>query len=75
MEEKIIVCDKCFQASCWQGIFMCWESQFAGTIELSIEELKKLNLENPCYLEITNHSTGGFIITQNNEVNNVNFSN
>ena len=49
-KNKIVtVCDKCFQASCWQGIFMCQESETAGTVEKSIEELEKLNLENPCY--------------------------
>ena len=45
----IKVCDKCLQASCWQGEFYCDEYKTAGTVEKSIEELKKLNLENPSY--------------------------
>jgi hypothetical protein len=31
-EPTITVCDKCLQASCWQGIFMCQESAHAGTV-------------------------------------------
>lgn len=52
-EEKkntfVTVCDKCFQASCWHGVFMCYEAKFAGTVVKSIAELEDLNLENPCY--------------------------
>lgn len=48
----ITVCDKCLQASCWQGIFMCDEAQFAGTVEKTIDELKALNLEHPDYWEM-----------------------
>lgn len=38
-QTKITVCDKCFQATCWQGVFMCDESQNAGTAEKTIAEL------------------------------------
>lgn len=48
-ETSVTVCDKCLQASCWQGIFMCWESRGAGTTEKTIAELRDLNLENECY--------------------------
>ena len=48
----ITVCDKCLQASCWQGAFMCDEAQFAGTIEKTIEELKELNLESSDYWKV-----------------------
>ncbi len=47
--DLITVCNKCFQASCWQGIFMCEESQNAGTVKKTRRELEELNLENPCY--------------------------
>lgn len=47
--KTVTVCDKCLQASCWQGIFMCDEAQFAGTVEKTIDELKALNLEHPDY--------------------------
>ena len=43
----ITVCDKCLQASCWQGEFMCGESKTAGTVKKTVAQLKKLNLENP----------------------------
>ena len=48
-ETLIDVCAKCLTASCWHGEFMCDESQFAGTVEKTIDELKKLNLEHPDY--------------------------
>ena len=46
-EEKVTVCDKCETASCWYGEFMCQESGEAGTKEMTIAELEKLNLESP----------------------------
>ena len=48
-DTKITVCDNCYQASCWQGIFMCQEADFAGTIDLPIWVLSKLGLEHPDY--------------------------
>lgn len=48
-KATITVCDKCLQASCWQGIFMCQESTNAGVTEKTRDELLALNLENPCY--------------------------
>ncbi len=47
--RKVTVCDKCLTASCWQGIFMCQENETAGTVQKTRTELRKLNLENPCY--------------------------
>ena len=47
--KKITVCDKCLTASCWQGLFMCDDSKFAGTVQKTLEELKELNLEHPSY--------------------------
>ena len=48
-EETITVCDKCLQASCWQGIFMCEEARYAGTVEKTVKELKELKLEHSDY--------------------------
>lgn len=48
-ERKIIVCSACLQASCWQGIFYCQEYKTAGTVEKTITELARLNLEHPDY--------------------------
>lgn len=45
----ITVCDKCLTASCWKGIFLCYESDHAGTTEKSYRELLCLDLEHPCY--------------------------
>ena len=33
----IIVCDKCLQASCWYGEFMCDEAKHAGIIEKQLK--------------------------------------
>lgn len=51
-KTTVTVCDKCLQASCWQGIFMCQESSTAGITEKTIEELRELDRENPCYWEL-----------------------
>ena len=49
--DLITVCDKCLQASCWQGIFMCQQSQNAGIVQKTRGELLAMNLEHPCYLK------------------------
>lgn len=47
---KIEVCDACFQASCWQGVFMCYNSYSAGTVVKTIKELKEINTgEHPSW--------------------------
>ncbi len=47
-KTRIVVCDKCFQASCWQGVFMCQQAYEAGTVEKTIAELIALHTgENP----------------------------
>jgi len=47
--HKIPVCAACLQASCWQGIFLCDESQNADIVYMTTEELTLLNLEHPSY--------------------------
>ena len=51
MDNKITVCDECLRASCWQGYFMCDNSNLAGTTEKTKEELIKLDLEHPDHWE------------------------
>jgi len=46
---RVTVCDRCLQASCWQGEFMCDEARYAGTTTKTVAELRKLNLEHPDY--------------------------
>lgn len=48
-QRTITVCDKCLCASCWQGVFMCDETRGASTTEKTVDELRKLDLEHPCY--------------------------
>lgn len=47
--ELVTVCDKCLQASCWQGIFYCDDYKTAGTTQKTRKELAKLNLESSDY--------------------------
>lgn len=47
--DPITVCDKCLQASCWQGIFYCDDYKTAGTTQKTRKELAKLNRENSDY--------------------------
>lgn len=39
---KVTVCDKCFRACCWQGIFLCDEAYSAGTVNMTIGELLQI---------------------------------
>lgn len=49
--ETITVCDKCFHASCWQGIFYCDDYKSAGTVEKTRKELKKMADAGLCVAE------------------------
>lgn len=51
--DVVTVCDKCFQASCWHGEILCWESQNAGTVEMTVTELReKATGEHEAYWDI-----------------------
>lgn len=50
---KVVVCNKCLRACCWQGIFFCEDYMNAGTTEKSISELKMLNREHPSYWKLS----------------------
>lgn len=47
--DEVTVCDKCFTAACWQGVFMCEESRDAGIVRMPVSYLKKLGLEHSDY--------------------------
>lgn len=47
--DRVTVCDKCLQASCWQGTFMCDDARTAGTTVKTVAELRKLNREHEDY--------------------------
>ncbi len=49
----ITVCDKCFRASCWHGIFMCDDAVGAGLVTKTVAELKKLNVEHPSHYSVS----------------------
>lgn len=59
--DKITVCSKCLQASCLQGLFMCYEAKHAGTTRKTIKELKGLKLENSCYWKTDEQLTDNFV--------------
>lgn len=48
-DHRVTVCDRCLQASCWQGVFMCDESREAGIVVKTVGELRKLNREHSDY--------------------------
>lgn len=48
----IYVCDKCLQASCWAGIFMCDESRDAGLYRARKCDLKRLGREHADYMNL-----------------------
>ena len=50
--DEIWVCANCLQASCWAGIFMCWESATADIKKITKGEARKLGLENEDYLNL-----------------------
>lgn len=51
-KRKVVVCDACLRASCWQGFFYCEKYLTAGTKELTIKKLEKLSREHPSYWNI-----------------------
>lgn len=44
--KLIQVCDKCLTASCWYGEFMCDEARHACLTVMTIQDLRRLNLEH-----------------------------
>ena len=48
-DKKITVCSACSRASCWQGEFYCDDYKTAGTKEMTVSELRKLNIEHESY--------------------------
>ncbi len=49
-DPLITVCDKCHEASCWQGKFMCDDDYGAGTVDLQVSQLLKYRTkEHPDY--------------------------
>jgi hypothetical protein len=49
-DDLITVCDACKCASCWQGLFLCWESTGAGTVKMRRDALVALDYEHPVYM-------------------------
>ena len=50
---RVVVCDHCLRASCWQGIFYCDKYKTAGTTEKTVAELRALKREHPSYWKET----------------------
>lgn len=59
LNTMIQVCDKCFRACCWQGIFMCDESKDAGTCYKPLGELMEKALEHPDYWVVIKEARNG----------------
>lgn len=50
--DEIWVCEGCLQASCWAGIFMCWESGCVGIKKITKGEARRLKVEHEDYLNL-----------------------
>ncbi len=48
-EATVTVCSSCLQASCWQGKYYCGNYRNAGTKQMTVRELRKLNYEHESY--------------------------
>lgn len=46
-DRMVTVCDRCFRASCWNGVWPCDEYRTGGTVEKPMSELIELDLEHP----------------------------
>lgn len=48
-DRLVTVCDACLRASCWRGIFYCYDYKRAGTVDLPVSKLRELNHEHSDY--------------------------
>ncbi len=48
-DTRVEVCDNCLKASCWHYLFMCDDSDIAGTTFISVRDLRTLDRENESY--------------------------
>jgi hypothetical protein len=47
--RRVTVCSVCVTASCWNGLFYCDGYKEAGTVDLTVAQLRALNREHPDY--------------------------
>jgi len=50
-KKTVTVCSACQRACCWQGRAYCENYKKAGTKEMTVDELKKLDLEHKSFWE------------------------
>ncbi len=48
-DNLVTVCRACGRASCWQGKALCEDSRMADTKQVTVRELRLLNLEHQRY--------------------------
>lgn len=58
-DDLITVCDHCLQASCWQGEFYCDDYKWAGTVQKTRRELRKLGRESESYWKTDSELAAG----------------
>ncbi len=56
--DLITVCDKCLQASCWQGIFLCDRAINAGVVQITVADLRTLDREHESYWKTDKELSG-----------------
>jgi hypothetical protein len=47
--REVAVCSACKRASCFQGVWFCEEARSASVVWLSVDVLRELDREHPCY--------------------------
>lgn len=48
-DTLVTVCSACKTSACWMGLSMCHSAIRAGTIDLTVAQLRQLGLEHPSY--------------------------
>jgi hypothetical protein len=51
-DRTVTVCSMCLTAACWRGWFYCTDHQTAGTVDIPLKDLCRMDLENPCFWSI-----------------------
>lgn len=47
LEDEITVCDSCYRAGCWAGIWYCDDARDAGTKQITVRSALEWGLESP----------------------------
>lgn len=52
-DRLVTVCSACLTAACWEGIFYCQDYRTAGTVQMTVAQLRQMARESPDYWRLT----------------------